>query len=75
MQSGVGQFVDDGIESFFEERQQFALATAILVCSDHVEIRVFVQKCYHIPHNFRPLLEIGIDQADVFATRMLNSGK
>ena len=67
-QNCVINIVDNGVEVFLKERQHLAFATTILVGSNHINVRIFVENLHHIPNDFRPLLQVGIDQRDIFTT-------
>ena len=74
MKRDLGELVDDGIEGLFEEGKDFSFATAILIGGHHVAVCVLLKDLNHVPHDFRALLEIRVNQADIFPVTLLQSG-
>ena len=66
VQTDLGELIDDGIEALFEEGEDLALAAPVLISRHNVVFRLLVQNLYHIPDDFRPLLQIRVNEADVF---------
>ena len=73
LQCHLGQLVDDAVKALFEEGQHLSFSPAILEGRDHVEFRFFVQDFHHVPDDFRTLLEVGVNQADILARRVLQA--
>ena len=74
MEGYIRHSIDNRIKALFEEREDFALTSAILIGSDHVILGLFIQDLYHIPDDLGALLQIRIDEGNVITTGMLQSG-
>lgn len=74
LQGHVGELVDDGIKAALEEREHLSLTAAVLVGGHHIVLRLLVQNLHHVPDNLWPLLQVGIDQTDVLAVGVFQSG-
>ena len=74
LQCHIGELVDDFIKALFEEGKNLALVAPILIGSHHVIVRVLVQEGNHVPDNFRPLLQVGVNQADIISVCVLQPG-
>ena len=70
-QGNIGKPVDDGIEALFEEREDLAFASAVLIGGNHIVLRLIIQDLYHIAGNFGSLLQVRIDQRDIFTVSLL----
>ena len=74
LQVHIGKLVDQGIKGFFEEGKHLAFTPAVLIGGNDIVFRLFIQNLYHIPDDFRPLLQIGIDKADIFTAGLGQTG-
>ena len=63
-----------GCYALAEEGKDFSFATAILIGGHHVAVCVLLKDLNHVPYDFRPLLEIRVNQADIFPVTLLQSG-
>ena len=73
LQRHVRELVDNGIEALFKEGQNLTLPAAVLVGSHYVILGLFIQNLYHVPDDFRPLLQVGINKGDVLSGSVLES--
>ena len=73
LQGNLGQLIDDLIEALLEEGEDLSLVAPVLIGGYNVVFRFFIQDVHHIPNDFRPLLQIRIDEADVFAGGVLQA--
>ena len=67
----VRKLVDNLIKAFFEEGENLSFIASVLIGGNHIIVRVAVQKGHHLPHNFRALLEVGINETHIFAAGVL----
>ena len=73
LQGHLGQLIDDAVKALFEEGQRLSFSPAILKCRDHVEFRFLVQNFHHVTDDFRTLLEVGVNEADIVSCRVLQA--
>ena len=73
LQSYLGQHIDDGIEAFLEERKHLSFTAAVLIGSNHIVFRLLIQNLNHIPHNFRTLLQVCVDQGGILTHSLLQT--
>ena len=73
LQLDAGHFVDQGIEATLEKRQDLAFAAAVLIGGYNVILRLLVQNPDHVPDDLRPLLQISIDEGNVFTGSLLHA--
>ena len=69
-----GHFVDDAVKALLEEGQSLAFPPAVLIGGNNVILRLAVQDVHHLPDDLRPLLQVRIDEGDIFPVGMLQSG-
>ena len=74
LQLYTGQPIDEVVEALLEEGQYLAFTTAILVGCYHIILFLFVQDLDHVPDDFWPLLQIGVNEGNVFTVRLLHTG-
>ena len=74
LQGHIGHFVNHAIEGLFEKGQNLSFPPPILIGGYHIVFGIFFQEINHFPDDFRPLLQIGINQADVIPLGVLEPG-
>ena len=73
LQGNLGQLIDNLIKALLEEGEDLSLVAPVLIGGHDVVFRFFIQDVHHIPNDLRPLLQIRIDEADVFAGGVLQA--
>ena len=69
-----GHFIDDAVKALFEEGKGLAFPAAVLIGGNNVILGLVVQNIHHIPDDLWPLLQVRIDEGDIFPVGVLQSG-
>ena len=73
----IGRVFQDpmtGTAATMQIEENLALAAPVLISRHNVVFRLFVQNLYHIPDDFRPLLQIRVNEADIFSGGVPQAG-
>ena len=74
MEVHIRQMVDNAVKPSFEEGQDLALTTTVLVGSDHIAVRLFIQNSDHIQYDLRTLLQVCVDEGNIVTIRVFHTG-
>ena len=70
----IGQLVDQRIETLLEPGQDLTFASAVLVGGNDIVFGLLVQNLYHVPDNLRTLLQVSVNEGDIFAAGLGHTG-